>query len=110
MIALFSDDFGDSLKKHSWGHDAASCPQQIVQKKVAMVLTNPIGLGEPLKGNLRGYYSVPVKKNFLIIYLYCLICRRKGDDGIVLCHDCSNCSDETIKFIQLGPHDHVYDQ
>ncbi len=103
MIAFFSDDFGDSLKKHS-------ALKKIVQNKVDMILTNPVGLGEPLKGNLRGYYSVPVKKNFLIIYLYCLICRRRGDDGIVLCHDCSSYADETVKFVQLGPHDHAYDQ
>ncbi len=44
-----------------------------------MILQNPIGLGEPLKGIFRGYYSVPVKKNFLVIYLYCLICRRRWD-------------------------------
>ena len=100
MIALFSDDFGDSLKKHS-------TLKKIVQKKVDMILANPVGLGEPLKGNLRGYYSVPVKKNFLIIY--CLICRRRGDDGIFLCHDCSSCADETVKFVQLGPYDHAYD-
>lgn len=103
MIAFFSDDFGDSLKKHS-------ALKKIVQKKVDMILTNPVGLGESLKGNLRGYYSVPVKNNFLIIYLYCLICRRRGDDGIVLCHDCSSYPDETVKFVQLGPHDHVYAQ
>jgi hypothetical protein len=102
MIALFSDNFGDSLKKHA-------TLKKIVQKKVDMILTNPVGLGEPLKGNFRGYYSVPVK-NFLIIYLYCLICRRRGDDGIVLCHVCSSCSDETVKFVQFGPHNQVYDQ
>ena len=72
MIAIFSDDFGDSLKKHA-------ALKKIVQKKVDMILQNPIGLSEPLKGNFRGYYSVPVKKNFLVIYLYCLICRRRGD-------------------------------
>ena len=109
MIAFFSDDFGDSLKKHAWGHDAASCPQPVVQKKVDIILTNPVGLGEPLKGNLRSYYSVPVKK-FLIIYLYCQICRCRGDDEIVRCHNCSSCADETVKLVQLGPHDHVYDK
>jgi mRNA-degrading endonuclease YafQ of YafQ-DinJ toxin-antitoxin module len=103
MIALFSDDFVDSLKKHS-------ALKKVIQKKGDMILANPVGLGEPLKGNLRGYYSVSVKKYFLIIYFYCLSCRRRGDDGIVLCHDCSNCVDETVKFVQLGPHDHVYDQ
>jgi mRNA-degrading endonuclease YafQ of YafQ-DinJ toxin-antitoxin module len=70
-----------------------------------MILTNPIGLGKPLQGNFRGYYSAAVKKNFLIITLYCLICRRRGDHQIVRCHDCSNCVDETVKFVQLGPHD-----
>ena len=103
MIAFFSDDFGDSLKKHP-------ALKKIVQKKVDMVLTNPVGLGEPLKGSLRGYYSVPVKKNFLIIYLYCLMCRRRGNHEIVRCHDCSNCVDETVKFVQLGPHDQAHEK
>lgn len=101
MIAVFSDNFGDSLKKHA-------ALKKIVQKKVDMILQNPIGLGEPLKGNFRGYYSSAVKKNFLIIFLYCLICRRRGDDEIVLCHDCSRCEDETVKFVAFGPHDHAY--
>jgi mRNA-degrading endonuclease YafQ of YafQ-DinJ toxin-antitoxin module len=101
VIAIFSDDFGDSLKKHA-------ALKKIVQKKVDMILQNPIGLGEPLKGNFRGYYSVPVKKNFLVIYLYCLICRRRGDDVIVLCHDCSSFADETVKFVDFGPHDNAY--
>lgn len=103
MIAMFSDDFGDSLKKHA-------ALKKAIQKKVDMILTNPVGLGEPLKGHFRGYYSVPVKKIFLIIYLYCLICRRRGDDEIVLCHDCESCADETVKFVQLGPHNHVYEK
>ena len=103
MIAFFNDDFGDSLKKHA-------ALKKIVQKKVDMILTNPVGLGELLKGNLHGYHSIPGKKNFHIIYLYCLICRRRGDDETVLCHDCSSCTDETIKFVQLGPHDHAYDK
>jgi len=101
MIALFSDDFVDSLKKHA-------ALKSMLQKKVDMILENPVGIGEPLKGNFRGYYSTPLKKNFLIIYLYCFICRRRGDDEIVRCHDCSSCSDETVKFVQMGPHDHAY--
>ena len=103
MVALFSDDFVESLLKHA-------NPRDTVKKKVDMILANPIGLGEPLKGNFRGYYSAPVKKNSLIIYLYCLICRRRGDHEIVRCHDCSNCADETVKFVQLGPHDQAYEK
>ena len=73
-----------------------------------MILENPITLGEPLKGNFRGYYSAPVKKNFIVIYLYCMLCRKKGDDKIVKCHDCSSIADDTVKFVLLGPHDTAY--
>lgn len=101
MNLMFSDDFVASLKKHSAIKDA-------VRNKVDMIAANPIALGEPLKGNFRGYYSCPVRLNFLIIYLYCSICRKKGDDAIVLCADCRQCPDDTLKFIALGPHDKAY--
>lgn len=73
-----------------------------------MIIMNAIALGEPLKGNFRGYYSCPVRKNFLIIYLYCKVCRKKSDDKVVLCSECNKYLDDTIKFIDLGPHDEVY--
>ena len=101
MEALFSDAFKKSVRKY------ASIKKQI-QNKVDMIIEHPITLGEPLKGNLRGYYSCPVRKNFLIIYLYCKTCRKKGDDEVVLCKDCEDCEDETIKFVDLGPHDQAY--
>jgi len=101
MNILFSDTFKASLKKHS-------SIKKAIKNKVDMIIENPIGLGEPLKGNFRGYYSCPVRKNFIIIYLYCNICRRKGDDEMVLCSDCSECPDETIKFVIFGPHDDSY--
>ena len=101
MEALFSDIFVKSLKKHS-------SVKKAVQKKVDMIIENPIALGEPLKGNFRGYYSAPVKNNFLIIYLYCRVCRAKADDKIVLCNDCLKCKDETVKFVDMGPHDEAY--
>ena len=101
MEVLFSDSFKKSVEKH------ASIKKQI-RKKVDMIIESPIPLGEPLKGNLRGYYSCPVRKNFLIIYLYCKICRKKGDDDVVLCRDCDDCTDETIKFVDLGPHNQAY--
>lgn len=103
MKALFSDAFVKSLKKHA-------SLKKAVQKKVDMILTDPIAFGEPLKGTFRGYYSCPVKENFLIVYLYCHICRRKGDDEIVGCMDCPECADETVKFIDMGPHDKVYEK
>jgi mRNA-degrading endonuclease YafQ of YafQ-DinJ toxin-antitoxin module len=101
LKALFSDSFVASLRKHA-------SLKKTVQKKVDMILEQPLSMGEPLKGNFRGYYSCPVKKNFLIIYLYCNICRKKGDDAVVLCKDCDACDDHTIKFVELGPHDKAY--
>ena len=101
MEVLFSDAFVRSLQKHS-------SIKKAIQNKVDMVVANPLGMGEPLKGTFRGYYSCPVKKNFLLIYLYCKSCRKKGDNTIVLCDDCINCADETLRFVELGPHDQAY--
>ena len=101
MNILFSDTFKESLRKHS-------SIKKAIKNKVDMIIENPIALGEPLKGSLRGYYSYPVRKNFIIIYLYCNICRRKGDDEMVLCSDCSKSPDETIKFVIFRPRDDSY--
>jgi mRNA-degrading endonuclease YafQ of YafQ-DinJ toxin-antitoxin module len=101
MKVLFGEAFLKSLRKHS-------SIEKEIQKKVDLIIASPLLYGEPLKGNLRGFYSTPVKKNFLIIYLYCLPCRKKGDYKIVLCSDCDSCQDDTIKFIALGPHDTAY--
>ena len=101
MNIVFSDEFSASLKMHSSIKEA-------VRKKVDMIIASPVSLGEPLKGNFRGYCSCPVRRNFLIIFLYCSICRKKGDDSIVLCADCQQCADDTLKFVLLGPHDKAY--
>jgi mRNA-degrading endonuclease YafQ of YafQ-DinJ toxin-antitoxin module len=73
-----------------------------------MIISNPIALGEPLKGNFRGFYSCPVKKSYLIIYLYCHVCRKKNDDEVVLCHDCKKHSNDTLKFVAFGLQDEAY--
>jgi mRNA-degrading endonuclease YafQ of YafQ-DinJ toxin-antitoxin module len=101
MNILFSESFVKSLKKYSSLKDE-------IKRKVDMIIDSPLSLGEPLKGNFRGFYSTPVKKNFLIIFLYCNSCRKKGDDRIVLCNDCQKCSNDTLKFIEIGPHDRAY--
>ena len=103
MNVLFSDTFIESLRKFS-------SIKKAIKKKIDMTVESPIASGEPLKGSFRGYYSCPIRKNFIIIYLYCSICRRKGDDKIVICSDCSECPDNTIKFVALGPHDEAYKQ
>ncbi len=101
MEIKFEAAFLKALKKHS-------SIKKLVQKKVDMIIENPIAMGEPLKGNWQGFYSCPVKRSFIIIYLYCGICRKKHDDTVVLCSDCKDQPDETLKFVLLGPHDEAY--
>lgn len=101
METVFEKAFLVSLRKHS-------SIKKLVQKKVDMIIENPIAMGEPLKGNWQGFYSCPVKRNFIIIYLFCEACRKKSDDLVVECLDCPNRPDQTIKFVLLGPHDKVY--
>ena len=101
MELLFSDVFVKSLKKYR-------SLKKSIKLKVNMIAESPIALGEPLKGNFRGYYSCPVRRNFLIIFIYCKVCRKKADDKIVLCNECDTYLDDNIKFIDLGPHDHTY--
>ena len=101
METLFEKAFVKAVRKHSG-------IKKQVENKVRMIMEQPLTLGEPLKGNLRGFYSCPVKKSFIIIYLYCRACRKKGDDTFVACSDCSEHDDETIKFVLIGPHDEAY--
>ncbi|MBC8442449.1 MAG: hypothetical protein H8D87_22530 [Deltaproteobacteria bacterium] len=101
MKAKFEKAFLTGVRKH------AGIKKQIEQK-VRQIMEHPVELGEPLKGNLREFYSCPVKRNFIIIYLYCTACRKKGDAEFVGCFDCLTTSDETIKFVLLGPHDEAY--
>ena len=98
---VFEEAFFKAIKKHV-------SIKRLVQKKVDMIIDNPLALGEPLKGNWQGFYSCPVKRNFIIIYLYCEACRKKGDNAVVLCSDCGERPDTTIKFVLLGPHDEAY--
>lgn len=101
MNALFEKEFLKAVRKH------AGIKKEI-ERKVLQIIEHPVELGEPLKGNFRGFYSCPVKRKFIIIYLYCGICRKKGDDEFVACAGCSETADETIKFIIVGPHDEAY--
>ncbi len=100
MNETYSDEFVKSLKVFS------SIKKRIINK-IDKIVQNPL-MGEPLKYDLRGLISVPVAKNFIIVYSYCKICRKKGDDQILLCHDCSNVMDETVRFFDVGPHGKTY--
>ena len=101
METKFETAFLKSIIKHT-------SIKKLVRKKVDMIIENPIAMGEPLKGNWQGFYSCPVKRNFIIIYLYCEACRKKGDDVVVACSDCQESLDKTLKFVLLGPHDTAY--
>lgn len=101
MEAKFEDAFLEAIKKHA-------SIKKLVKKKVDLIMENPVAFGEPLKANWQGFYSCPVKRNFIIIYLYCEACRKKGDNDVVLCQDCGETADRTVKFILLGPHDEAY--
>jgi len=101
MEVRFEAAFLKALKKHA-------SIKKSVKKKVDMIIKSPIAMGEPLKGNWRGFYACPVKRNFIIVYLYCDMCRKKGDDTIVVCADCKKTPDKTIKFVLLAPHDDAY--
>lgn len=101
MEVKFEKAFLKAVKKH------AGIKKQI-EAKVRLIIEHPLELGEPLKGKLSGIYSCPVKRNFIIIYLYCSVCRKKGDDEFVDCSDCSETEDETLKFSILGPLDEAY--
>ena len=101
METKFEDAFLKTLKKHS-------SIKKLVKKKIDLIIKNPVAVGEPLKGNWQGFYSCPVKRNFIIIFLYCEACRKKGDDAVVVCSDCQEMLDQTIKFVLLGPHDKAY--
>jgi len=59
MEARFETAFLKAVKKHA-------SIKKLVRKKVDMILENPIAVGEPLKGNWQGFYSCPVKRNFII--------------------------------------------
>ena len=101
METLFEKAFVKALGKHSG-------IKKQVENKVRMIMEQPLAMGEPLKGTFRGFYSCPVSKSFIIVYLYCHACRQKGDDEIVACSDCRECDDTTIKFVLLAPHDEAY--
>ena len=101
MEVKFEDAFLKALKKHA-------SIKKAVKKKVDMIIQHPIAVGEPLKGNWQGFYSAAVKRNFIIIYLFCETCRKKGDDLVVQCSDCETTKHSTIKFVILGPHDKTY--
>ncbi len=100
MNETYSDDFVKSLKKFS------SIRKRILNK-IDIILLDPL-MGEPLKYDLRGLLSVPVARNFIIVYSFCKICRKKGDDQFLMCHDCDMINDETVRFFDVGPHDRMY--
>ena len=100
--ARYLPEFQRSIQKYSHIKKAA-------KKKIETILQNPLGFGEPLKYDLRGLTSCPVKRNFILIYVYCRECRIKNYQSINACHDCGQTPDEVVKFITIAPHDLAYE-
>jgi len=99
--AKYLPEFVEALKKHSNIRKSA-------KKKIESLLENPLNYGEPLKHELQGLSSFPVRKNFLIVYVYCRECRIKNYQEINCCKDCDNTPDEVVKFLTIAPHDLAY--
>jgi len=99
--AIYLPEFSVALKKYSG-------IKKTVRKKIEKLLDNPLGFGEPLKYDLEGLSSFPVKRSFIVVYVYCRECRMKGYQRLNGCPDCAQTSDETIKFLTLAPHDSAY--
>jgi len=78
------------------------------KKTIENLLENPLGYGEPLKHSLEGLNSCPVKKNFILIYVYCRECRLKNYHNINACQDCTQTPDEVVKILTIGPHNLAY--
>ena len=71
MDVKFERAFLKAVKKH------AGIKKQI-ERKVLQIIWHPVEMGEPLKGNFRGFYSCAVKRNFIIIYLILRHLQEKG--------------------------------
>ena len=99
--ARYLPEFVSSLKKNS-------NIKRNAKKKIEQLLENPLGFGEPLRYSLEGLSSCPVRKNFILIYVYCRECRIKGYTRINACADCEQTADEVVKFLTIGPHDLAY--
>jgi len=76
-----------------------------IKKKVDMVLAHPYELGEPLKYDLEGLRSVPVRKNYLLIYM---IYKEWKTKGLAEIPGWLDLSDDTVVFLTIKPHDIAY--
>lgn len=103
MIArpVYYKQFNKQLKRYS-------NIKRNAKDKIENLLENPLNFGEPLKYDLEGLTSCTVRKNFIIIYVYCYECRLKGYETLNQCDDCDNTPDDIVKFLTIGPHDEAY--
>lgn len=94
-------EFKRALKKYGSIKDS-------VKRKIDNLLQSPLNFGEQLKYELTGLDSCPIKRNFILIYVYCRECRIKGHQEINACADCVEILDETVKILTFAPHDLAY--
>ncbi len=100
-VPRYLPEFREAIRKYSSIKKSA-------KKKIEALLENPLQFGEPLKHELEGLSSLPVKKNFIIIYVYCRECRIKNYQELNACKDCNETPDEVVKFLTIAPHDIAY--
>ena len=99
--SYFSKAFKDSISGKYSGI------KRFIENKVRIIAEKPLS-GEPLKGNLNGLRSTPVKGNFLIVYIICGECRKLKRDLQFKCSICGTTSNDSVVFIYFGPHDDTY--
>jgi hypothetical protein len=83
--------------------------EKAVRKKIEAILLHSLA-GEPLKHDLAGLRSAPVRRNFILIYAYCKDCRARNCEPQNNCPDCRDINDETVIFHIIAPHDKAYQQ
>lgn len=71
MEVKFEKAFLQAVKKH------AGIKKQI-EAKVKQIVEHPVKMGEPLKGNLRGFYSCPEKKTSSLSICIAMHAAKKG--------------------------------
>ena len=81
-----------------------------IKRRVEKILENPYRntefLGDAIgKLNLIGCRSVRIDRNFRIIFVICEECRNIADCEYCFCE---KCSDKSVVFLTVGPHDKSY--
>lgn len=98
---IFSPYLNQLLKKKYSGI------KNSVKRKIKLISQDPYQ-GEPLRHDLDGLRSLPVKKNYILIYVICKECREKDNTDSIGCTFCTDYDDMTVLCFLVAPHDSAY--